>query len=107
MAVPPCEGGGDVVGVVTHLVGGVAQAFHDDQVVEVSVRLAAQEVEGKEEDRGRTGRSRRGEATQGGALMDDYGDVHDKTQTLSLEPRVYVRQHHMVLEIARSAFMLR
>ena len=23
---------------------------------------------------GRTGRSRRGEATQGGALMDDYGD---------------------------------
>ena len=33
----------DVVGVVTHLVGGVAQAFH--------VQLAVQEVEGKEEDR--------------------------------------------------------
>ena len=30
-----CEGGGDVVGVVTPLVGGVAQAFHDDQVVEL------------------------------------------------------------------------
>ena len=30
-----CEGGGDVVGVVTPLVGGVAQAFHDDRVVEV------------------------------------------------------------------------
>ena len=28
-----CEGGGDVVGVVTLLVGGVAQAFHGDQVV--------------------------------------------------------------------------
>ena len=41
----------DVVGVVTHLVGGVAQAFHGDQVVEVRVQLAVQEVEGKEEDR--------------------------------------------------------
>ena len=40
-----------VVGVVTPLVGGVAQAFHDDQVVELRVQLAVQEVEGKEEDR--------------------------------------------------------
>ena len=46
-----CEGGGDVVGVVTLLVGGVAQAFHGDQVVELRVQLAVQEVEGKEEDR--------------------------------------------------------
>ena len=69
-----CEGGGDVVGVVTSLVGGVAQAFHGDQVVELRVQLAVQEVEGKEEGQGRTGGSRRGEATQGGALMDDYGD---------------------------------
>ena len=30
-----CVGGGDVVGVVTPLVGGEAQAFHDDQVVEL------------------------------------------------------------------------
>ena len=45
-----CEGGGDVVGVVTPL-GGVAQAFHGDQVVELRVQLAVQEVEGKEEDR--------------------------------------------------------
>ena len=44
-------GGGDVVGVVTPLVGGVAQAFHDDQVVELRVQLGVQEVEGKEEDR--------------------------------------------------------
>ena len=46
-----CEGGGDVVGVVTPLVGGVQQAFHGDQVVDLSVQLAVQEVEGKEEDR--------------------------------------------------------
>ena len=46
-----CEGGGHVVGVVTPLVGGVAQAFHDDQVVELRVQLGVQEVEGKEEDR--------------------------------------------------------
>ena len=46
-----CEGGGDVVGVVTLFVGGVAQAFHGDQVVELRVQLTVQEVEGKEEDR--------------------------------------------------------
>ena len=46
-----CEGGGDVVGVLTLLVRGVAQAFHGDQVVELRVQLAVQEVEGKEEDR--------------------------------------------------------
>ena len=46
-----CEGGGDVVGVVAPLVRGVAQAFHDDRVVELRVQLAVQEVEGKEEDR--------------------------------------------------------
>ena len=44
-----CHGGGDVVGVVTPLVGGVAQAFHDDQVVELRVQLGVQEVEGKED----------------------------------------------------------
>ena len=43
-----CEGSGDVVGVLTLLVGGVAQAFHGDQVVELRVQLAEQEVEGKE-----------------------------------------------------------
>ena len=43
-----CEGGGDVVGVVTPLVGGVAQAFHDDRVVELTVQLGVQEVEGKD-----------------------------------------------------------
>ena len=48
---PLCEGGGDVVGVVTPLVGGVAQAFHGDQVVELRVQLAVQEVERKEGNR--------------------------------------------------------
>ena len=46
-----CEGGGDVVGVVTPLARGVAQDFHGDQVVELSVQLEVQEVEGKGEDR--------------------------------------------------------
>ena len=39
----------DVVGVVTPLVRGVAQAFHDDRVVELRVQLGVQEVEGKED----------------------------------------------------------
>ena len=37
--------------VVTPLVRGVAQDFHGDQVVELSVLLEVQEVEGKGEDR--------------------------------------------------------
>ena len=41
----------DVVSVVTHLVRGVAQVLHGDQVVELSVQLEVQEVELKEEDR--------------------------------------------------------
>ena len=44
-----CEGCGDVVGVVTPLVGGEAQAFHDDRVVELRAQLGVQEVEGKED----------------------------------------------------------
>ena len=44
-----CEGGGDVVGVLTLLVGGVAQAFHDDQVVVLRVQLGVQEVVRKED----------------------------------------------------------
>ena len=41
----------DVVSVVTPLVRGIAQALHGDQVVELSVQLEVQEVEGKEEDK--------------------------------------------------------
>ena len=43
-----CEGGGDVVSVLTLLVGGVAQAFHDDRVVELRVQLGVEDVEGKD-----------------------------------------------------------
>ena len=39
----------DVVDVVTPLVRGVAQVLHCDQVVELSVQLEVQEVEGKED----------------------------------------------------------
>ena len=76
-----CEGGGDVVGVLTHLVGGVAQAFHDDRVVELRVQLGVEDAEGKRQ--GRRGRSRKGEASQRGCAMDDHGDESDETQDLS------------------------
>ena len=76
-----CEGGGDVVGVVTPLVGGVAQAFHDDRVVELRVQLGMQEVEGKDrEEQVEVERERR---VKEGASMDDYGYGCDKTQILS------------------------
>ena len=45
-----CEGGVDVVGVVTPLVRGVVQVLHGDQVVELSVQLEVQEREEKRED---------------------------------------------------------
>ena len=44
-----CEGSGDVVGVLTLLVGGVAQASHDDRVVELRVQLGVEEVDGEEQ----------------------------------------------------------
>ena len=47
---PLCEGGVDVVGVVTPLVRGCAQVLHGDQVVELSVLLEVQEKEEVEED---------------------------------------------------------
>ena len=43
----------DVVGVLTLLVGGVAQAFHDDRVVKLRVQLGVEES-----GRRRTGRNR-------------------------------------------------
>ena len=66
-----CEGGGDVVGVLTPFVGGVAQAFHDDRVVELRVQLGVQEAEGKDrEEQVEVERERR---VKEGAPMDDYG----------------------------------
>ena len=45
-----CEGGADVVGVVTPLVRGGAQVLHGDQVVELSVLLEVHEKEEVGED---------------------------------------------------------
>ena len=45
-----CEGGVDVVGVVTPLVRGGAQVLHGDQFVELSVLLEVHEKEEVEED---------------------------------------------------------
>ena len=67
-------------------VGGVAQAFHDDQVVELRVQLAVQEAEGKEEDREglvEVEEEKRSKETQRSAFTDDHGNVHDKTPTQS------------------------
>ena len=74
-----CEGSGDVVGVLTLFVDGVAQAFHDDRVVELRVQFGVK-VEGK--DREGTGRSRKGEASQR-VRHGWYGDGCEKTQDLS------------------------
>ena len=43
-----CEGCGEVVGVLTLLVGGGAQAFHDDRVLELKEQLVVEKVEGKD-----------------------------------------------------------
>ena len=55
-----CEGVGGVQGALTLFCGGVAQAFHDDRVVELREQLVVEEVDGerqegkvKEEGRGR------------------------------------------------------
>ena len=45
-----CEGGVDVISVVTPLVRGVAQVLHGDQVVGLSVQLEVHEREEKGED---------------------------------------------------------
>ena len=73
MGLITCEGSGDVVGVLTLLVGGVAQAFHDDRVVELRVQLGVEEVDGEGQEG--TGRSRKGEASQRGCAMDDMDGV--------------------------------
>ena len=76
-----CEGCGDVVGVFTLLVGEVAQAFHDDRVVELREQLGVEEVDGEGQEG--TGRSRKGEASQRGAPMDMTVDDKVFAQDLS------------------------
>ena len=42
-----CEGVGSVQGALTLFCGGVAQAFHDDRVVELKEQLVVEEVDGE------------------------------------------------------------
>ena len=74
-----CEGGGDVVGVLTLLVGGVAQAFHDDRVVELRVQLGVQEVERK--DRKEQVEVEREKSSQRGCAMDGMEMVMKRLKT--------------------------
>ena len=78
----PCfvRGSGDVAGVLTLLVGGVAQDFHDDRVVELRVQLGVEEVEGQVQ--GGTSRSRKRETSQRGCAMMMTMDECEKTQDL-------------------------
>ena len=59
-----CEGVGGVQGALTLFCGGVAQALHDNRVVELKEQLVVEEVDGegqeekvKEERRGRINES--------------------------------------------------
>ena len=74
-----CEGSGDAVGVLTLLVGGVAQAFHDDRFVELKGQLGVEEVDGEGQEG--TGRSRKGEARQRACAMDDMEMVMKRLRT--------------------------
>ena len=74
-----CEGSGDVVGVVTLLVGGVAQTFHDDRVVELRVQFGVEEVDGEGQEG--TGGSRKGEASQRGCATDGMEMVMMRLRT--------------------------
>ena len=48
-SISQCEISERVVGILTLLVGGVAQAFNDDRVVELRVQLRVEEVDGKKD----------------------------------------------------------
>ena len=69
------------MGVLTLLVAGVAQVFHDDRVVEPKVQLGVEEVDGEGQEG--KGRSRKGEASQRGAPMDMTVDDKVFAQDLS------------------------
>ena len=76
---PCCEGVGDVVGVLTLSVGGVAQTCHDDRVVELREQLGVEEVDGEGQE-GTVG-SRKGEASQRGCAMDGMEMVMMRLRT--------------------------
>ena len=67
------------MGALTLHVGGVAQAFHDDRVVELRVQLGVEEVEGKGQ--GGTGRSRKRETSQRGCALDGVEMVMKRLRT--------------------------
>ena len=91
-----CEGDGDVVGVATLLVDGEAQAFHDDQVVELRVQLGVQEVEGKDkEEQVEEERERRVKKVRPCIWL---WMTNDETQILS---QWSVRRHQQVCKSAR------
>ena len=72
---------GGVQGALTLFCGGVAQAFHDNRVVELREQLVVEEADG--EGQAGTGRSRKGEASQRGAPMDMTVDDKVFAQDLS------------------------
>ena len=72
---------GDVAGVLILLVGGVAQDFNDDRVVELRVQIGVEEVDGEGQEG--TSRSRKREASQRECAMDDMEMVMKR---LRLEP---------------------
>ena len=67
--------------VLTLHVGGVAQAFHDDRVVDLRVRLGVEEVDGEGQER--TGKSRNRSDESKRVRNGWYGDGHDETPNLS------------------------
>ena len=73
-----CEGsGGDVAGVLTILVGGAAQAFHDDRVVEFRAQLEVEEVDGE-------GQGEKVDVEREKRVKEGwYGDGYEETQNLS------------------------
>ena len=79
-----CEGGGDVVGRRHPPCWRSSTGFPWRSGCRAQSTARSAGGGRKRRRQERTGGSRRGEATQGGALMDDYGDVYDKTQILSL-----------------------
>ena len=60
---------GGVQGALTLFCGGVAQAFHDDRVVELKEQLVVEEVDG--EGQGRKEKERKERSSQRERAMDD------------------------------------
>ena len=72
---------GGVQGALTLFCGGVAQAFHDDRVVELKEQLVVEEVDGERQE----GKVRKERKSVESRRMRHgwYGDDYDRTQNLS------------------------